>query len=131
MYAPITVIRFAQVTGSYTAAASLLAVKMLSSAAFEVPTGVLSERLGRRGTMIAGAVVMVAAPLGYAGASGYGLLLAAVVLEGSATSLWSCNNESSDAPHQRRCRADGAADPVPSAAVAAPHDPLTASAGPS
>ena len=94
MYGPIMVIYFAQVTGSYTAAASLLAVKMLSSAAFEVPTGVLSDRLGRRGTMIAGAVVMVAAHLGYAGAPGYGLLLAAVVLEGLATSLWSGNNES-------------------------------------
>lgn len=88
------VIYFAQVTGSYTAAASLLAVKMLSSAAFEVPTGVLSDRLGRRGTMIAGAVIMVAAHLGYAGASGYSLLLAAVALEGLATSLWSGNNES-------------------------------------
>ncbi|MFJ5798606.1 MFS transporter [Streptomyces decoyicus] len=94
MYGPIMVIYFAQVTGLYTAAASLLAVKMLSSAAFEVPTGVLSDRLGRRGTMIAGAVVMVAANLGYVGASGYGLLLAAVVLEGLATSLWSGNNES-------------------------------------
>ncbi|MCW6004433.1 MFS transporter [Micromonospora sp. CPCC 205371] len=94
MYGPIMVIYFAQVTGSYAAATSLLAVKMLSSAAFEVPTGVLSDRLGRRGTMIAGAVAMVAAHLGYAGASGYGLLLAAVVLEGLATSLWSGNNES-------------------------------------
>jgi MFS family permease len=94
MYGPIMVIYFAHVTGSYTAAASLLAVKMLSSTAFEVPTGVLSDRLGRRATMIAGAVVMVAAHLGYAGAWGYGLLLAAVVLEGLATSLWSGNNES-------------------------------------
>ncbi|GLW93910.1 MFS transporter [Actinokineospora globicatena] len=94
LYGPIMVIYFAQVTGSYTAAASLLAVKTLSSAAFEVPTGLLSDRLGRRGTMIAGAVVMVAAHVGYACASGYGLLLAAVVLEGLATSLWSGNNES-------------------------------------
>lgn len=93
MYGPIMVIYFAQVTGSYTAAASLLAVKRLSSAAFEVPTGVLSDLLGRRGTMIAGAAVMVAAHLGYAGAPGYGVLLAAVVLEGLATSLWSGNNE--------------------------------------
>lgn len=94
MYGPIMVIYFAQVTGSYTAAASLLAVKKLASAAFDVPTGVLSDRLGRRGTMIAGAAVMVAAHLGYAGASGYGLLLAAVVLEGLAAALWSGNNES-------------------------------------
>ncbi|MEU7826996.1 MFS transporter [Catellatospora sp. NPDC049133] len=93
MYGPIMVIYFAQVTGSFTAAASLLAVKKLSSAAFEVPTGVLSDRLGRRGTMIAGAVVMVTAHLGYAGAWGYGLLVAAVVLEGLATALWSGNNE--------------------------------------
>lgn len=93
LYGPVMVLYFAQVTGSYTAAASLLAVKMLSSAACEVPTGVLSDRLGRRGTMIAGAVVMVAAHLGYAGARGYGLLLAAVVLEGSATALWSGNND--------------------------------------
>src|SRR5687768_15801294 len=38
MYGPIMVIYFAQVTGSYTSAASLLALKRLSSAAFEVPT---------------------------------------------------------------------------------------------
>ena len=93
MYGPIQVIYFAQVTNSYTAAASLLAIKMLSSAAFEVPTGVLSDRLGRRGTMIAGAVVMVAAHLGYASASGYALLLVAVILEGLASSLWSGNND--------------------------------------
>jgi MFS family permease len=93
LYGPIMVIYFAQVSGSYTAAGSLLAVKMLSSAAFEVPAGILSDRLGRRGTMIAGAVVMVAAHLGYAAAPGYGLLLAAVVLEGLATALWSGNNE--------------------------------------
>ncbi|MFD4636110.1 MFS transporter [Lentzea sp. NPDC058436] len=93
LYGPVMVLYFAQVTGSYTAAASLLAAKMLSSAAFEVPTGVLSDRLGRRGTMTAGAAVMVAAHAGYAGATGYGLLLTAVVLEGLATSLWSGNNE--------------------------------------
>ena len=93
MYGPIQVIYFAQVTGSYSAAASLLAIKMLSSAAFEAPTGVLSDRLGRRGTMIAGAVVMVAAHLGYAGASAYALLLVAVILEGLASSLWSGNND--------------------------------------
>ncbi len=93
MYGPIMVIYFAQVTGSYTAAASLLALKKLSSAAFEVPTGVLCDRLGRRGTVIFGAVVMVAAHLGYAGASGYGLLLGAVLLEGLASSLWSGNND--------------------------------------
>ncbi|MEV4708447.1 MFS transporter [Actinoplanes sp. NPDC049316] len=94
MYGPIMVIYFAQVTGSYAAAAGLLAVKQLSSAACEVPTGVVSDRLGRRGTMIAGAVVMVAAHAGYAAAPGYGLLLVAVVLEGAATALWSGNNES-------------------------------------
>ncbi|MCA2212809.1 MFS transporter [Jidongwangia harbinensis] len=93
MYGPIQVIYFAQVTGSYTAAASLLAIKKLSTAAFEVPTGVLSDRLGRRGTIIAGAVVMVAAHLGYAGAPGYALLVAAVILEGLASALWSGNND--------------------------------------
>ena len=37
LYGPIMVIYYAQVTGSFTAAASLLALKKLSSAAFEVP----------------------------------------------------------------------------------------------
>lgn len=93
LYGPLVVIYFAQVTGSYGAATSLLALKMLSSAAFEVPTGVLSDRLGRRGTLTAGAVVMVAAHIGYASASGYGLLLVGAVLEGLARSLFSGNNE--------------------------------------
>jgi MFS family permease len=87
LYGPLVVIYFAQVTGSYGAATSLLALKMLSSAAFDVPTGVLSDRLGRRGTLTAGAVVMVAAHIGYASASGYGLLVGAV-LEGLARSAF-------------------------------------------
>src|SRR4051812_41556467 len=47
LYAPVMIIYFAEVSGSYVAAASVVSLTMLASAAFELPTGFLSDRFGR------------------------------------------------------------------------------------
>ena len=92
-YAPIGVIYFARVTHSYTLAMSVLAAVMLSSAIFEVPTGIISDRVGRRYTIMAGAVASLGSVTCYALGGSYAMLLAGAICEGLARSLFSGNND--------------------------------------
>ena len=59
LFSAILIIYFAQVTGSYALGMSLFSVAMVSSALFEVPTGVFSDYIGRKKTMILGAMCAV------------------------------------------------------------------------
>ncbi|KKP65671.1 MAG: hypothetical protein US74_C0034G0015, partial [Parcubacteria group bacterium GW2011_GWA2_38_13] len=47
-HSAVLVIYFAKVTNSFTLAMSLFAVSMISSALFEVPTGIFSDLIGRK-----------------------------------------------------------------------------------
>lgn len=97
LYGPFIIIYFGEVSGSYTLGMSVLSITFLTSAALEIPTGVLSDRLGRGGTIRLGAVFSVAAVLSYAAApefSGWAalVLMAGGAFEGVARSLFSSNN---------------------------------------
>lgn len=92
-YAPIAILYFADVSGSYALGMSVYSVTMLAQSIFEVPTGILSDRLGRRGTVIAGAVAAVAAITAYAIGGTYLALLAGAICEGIARAFYSGNNE--------------------------------------
>ena len=50
-YAPIAIIYFAKVSGSFALGMSVFSLTMLSSAFFEVPTGVYSDMIGRKKTI--------------------------------------------------------------------------------
>lgn len=58
-YSPVYVIYFAQITGSYTLAMSLLAVGSMSQAVLEIPTGVFSDLIGRKSTVIFSAIAAI------------------------------------------------------------------------
>ncbi len=58
-YAPIMVLYFADVTGSYALTALLFTIGAWSSTALEVPTGMLSDRIGRKGVVMAAFVVTI------------------------------------------------------------------------
>lgn len=93
LYGPVLVIYFADVSGSYAKATSVLAATMLASALLEIPTGVLSDRLGRRRTAIVGAIASAVAVSLYAVAPGYLVLIFGAVFEGVARSFYSGNND--------------------------------------
>jgi MFS family permease len=93
LYAPILIIYFERITHSYTLAMSVLAVAMLSSALFEVPTGIFSDRIGRRYTIMTGAAASLVSVTCYALGGSYAMLLAGAVCEGLARSLFSGNND--------------------------------------
>ena len=66
---------------------------MLAATVLEVPTGLFSDRVGRRHTLVLGAASTVAAVTCYAAARGYPLLLVGAVLEGLGRAFYSGNNQ--------------------------------------
>lgn len=93
LYAPIMIIYFEQVIGSYVLAMSILSVTMLSAAALEVPTGIISDRIGRKKTVVVGALASLAAVTCYAIGGSYTVLVIGAMFEGLERSLFSGNND--------------------------------------
>lgn len=93
LFAPLAIIYFSKVSGSYTLGASIFGITMLSSAIFEVPTGIWSDRVGRRGTIILGSWARVLAFILYAIGLSYWWLVTGAILEGLSRSFYSGNND--------------------------------------
>lgn len=93
LFAPLAIIYFAKVSGSYALGASIFGIIMLSAAIFEVPTGIWSDKVGRRGTIILGSWARVFAFVMYALANSYWLLVAGAIFEGLSRSFYSGNND--------------------------------------
>lgn len=89
----IAPVYFAHVTGSMTLASIVLASVYISSAVLEVPTGVLSDRLGRRNTAVVGGIASVLAVVFYAVGQSFWILLVGACFEGLRRALISGNNE--------------------------------------
>ncbi|MFH2085419.1 MAG: MFS transporter [bacterium] len=93
LFAPLAIIYFSRVSGSYTLGASVFGITMLASAVFEVPTGIWSDRVGRRGTIILGSWARVIAFILYAIGLSYWWLVAGAILEGLSRAFYSGNND--------------------------------------
>lgn len=92
-YAAVTVIYFAHVTHSYLLAVSLLVTAQVAQAVLEVPTGILSDRLGRVWCLRLGALMGLLSVMCYAVGGSYGWLAIGAVLEGVWQAMFSGNNE--------------------------------------
>lgn len=90
---PIKTLFFLEVTGSFMLAMSIFAVQEWSGVLFEIPTGCLSDRWGRRKVAIIGAAARLACFALYAFAPGYAMLFAGAVCYGLSEALASGNNE--------------------------------------
>lgn len=66
LFAPLAIIYFSRVSGSFTLGASVFGITMLASAIFEVPTGIWSDKVGRKQTIILGSWARVIAFILYA-----------------------------------------------------------------
>lgn len=93
LFAPLAIIYFAKVSGSYILGTSIFGVIMLSSAVFEVPTGVWSDKVGRKLTVVLGTWARVAAFVFYAIGLSYGWLFIGAVCEGLSRAFYSGNND--------------------------------------
>lgn len=92
-YDAIAVIYFAQVTGSFALGLAVFSVASIAATLFEVPTGVLSDRLGRRKTVIYGSIASVIALSFYAFGATFALLAIGAVFNGLTRALLSGNND--------------------------------------
>lgn len=91
-YAPIAIIYFAQVSGSYALGMSIFSATMLASALFEIPTGVFSDYIGRKKTVLLGSIFLAFAVFCYALGFSYWVLLLGAIAEGVSRSFYSGNN---------------------------------------
>ncbi len=92
LFSPLAIIYFSKVSGSYTLGTSIFGIIMLSSAIFEIPTGILSDKIGRKYTMVLGSWARVLAFIFYSTGFSYWFLVAGGVLEGLSRSFYSGNN---------------------------------------
>jgi len=93
IYAPIAVVYFAHITGSYALAVLIFSFAKIASTIFEVPTGVFSDFAGRKITMVVGQFAGLASIASYAAAGDFSILAVGAVFEGLAFSCFSGNNE--------------------------------------
>lgn len=93
LYAPFAIVYFSQISGSYALGTSIFSIVMISSSLFEVPTGILSDFIGRKKTIILGSMSAILYVSMYALASNYWFLVVGAILEGLTRSFYSGNNE--------------------------------------
>ncbi|HPO06085.1 MAG TPA: MFS transporter, partial [Candidatus Gracilibacteria bacterium] len=80
------------VSHSMTLAMSVFSVTMISSALFEIPTGIISDTIGRRKTIIIGASFALLGIIFYS-IGNISFLFGGAVLEGVARAFFSGNND--------------------------------------
>lgn len=93
LYTSITIIYFSQITHSFALGMSIFSVANIADAVFEVPTGILSDRVGRRNTVILGALSAVLYSIFYAIGRNYWFLFTGAVFQGLSIAFYSGNND--------------------------------------
>lgn len=91
-YNPVAILYFAHITGSYALGMSVFSVVYISSAVFELPTGILSDYIGRRNTAVLGAFSSVLYAILYAIGGSFAMLAIGAIFEGLSRSFYSGNN---------------------------------------
>jgi MFS family permease len=86
---PIAIIYYAQVSDSYTLAAAVFSTIFLAQALLEVPTGYLSDLIGRRKVLFLGGLSAASGVLLYAVAFNFWFLFIGAIFEGLSRSLFS------------------------------------------
>ena len=93
LWAPLGIIYFSKISGSYTLGLSVFSIVMISNAIFELPTGVFSDKYGRVKTLIFGAISFVLSSLFYAIGMNYWFLVIGAICAGLGRSFYSGNND--------------------------------------
>jgi len=93
LWGPIAILYFSKISGSYALGLSVFSVAMLTAAIFEIPTGIFSDIIGRKMTMVMGAFSYVIGFSLYAVGGNYLTLLIGAMFEGLARSFYSGNNQ--------------------------------------
>lgn len=93
LFAPVAIIYFSKVTGSMALGMSIFSIAYVSSAVFEVPTGIISDLIGRKKTVVIGAISSMACVTLYAIGGSYWLLFGGGLFQGLSRAFYSGNND--------------------------------------
>ena len=92
-YAPVAILYFAKISGSFALGMSVFAIATVSSALLEIPTGIFSDMIGRRQTIILGSVSAVISAIFYAIGQSFFILVVGSFFQGLSQSFYSGNND--------------------------------------
>ncbi len=92
-FAPVAILYFSRVAGSFALGMSIFSIVTLSSAFLEIPTGIFSDFIGRKRTMILGSTFALLSTILYAIGGSYAMLVVGALLFGLSQSLYSGNND--------------------------------------
>jgi MFS family permease len=66
LYSAVAILYFTHVTGSLALGMSIFSIASIADAVFEVPTGILSDMVGRKNTIVLGSLASIAYAVCYA-----------------------------------------------------------------
>jgi MFS family permease len=93
LWDPIAAVYFSQVSGSYVWGLSIFSIANISGAIFEVPTGIFSDKIGRKYTTMLGGLAYTLSGIAYAIGLNFWWLVAGAILAGLGRSFYSGNND--------------------------------------
>ncbi len=93
LYGAIAIIYFTSVTGSMLLGMSIFSITMISATLFEIPTGIISDRIGRKQTVVIGTIASLTYAVIFAISGNYMFLVIGAIFEGLERALFSGNNE--------------------------------------
>lgn len=93
LYSAIAIIYFSNITHSYALGISIFSIVQVSTALFEIPTGVLSDKVGRKSTVLYGALIRVVSLVCYAMGQSYFIFVVGAIFEGVSVAFFSGNND--------------------------------------
>jgi MFS family permease len=93
IYSAFVVIYFTNITHSVALGISIISITQIADAVFEIPTGFMSDKIGRKQTLFLGALAKFFSLLCYAAGQSYLVFVLGSIFDGFALSLFSGNNE--------------------------------------
>ena len=93
LYSAVAILYFTQVTGSLALGMSIFSIANIADAVFEVPTGILSDRVGRKNTIILGALASILYSICFALGRSFWMLALGAVFQGLSLAFYSGNND--------------------------------------
>ncbi len=93
LYSGIAIIYFSHITHSLALGMSIFSIANIADAVFEIPTGILSDLVGRKNTVIFGAISSVIYAICYAIGSNFWILALGAIFQGLSVAFYSGNND--------------------------------------
>jgi len=93
LWSAIAAIYFSKVSGSYMLGLSIFSIANISGSLFEIPTGIFSDKIGRKYTTMLGGLAYTISGIFYAIGLNYWWLIIGAIMGGLGRSFYSGNND--------------------------------------